>query len=69
MLLKGDKDGFAGRYEGDGLAWTVSKVYLGRGIGARWQVKGPYFGKTPHNFASIREIVHNWISQGVEKVA
>ncbi len=69
MLLKGDKDGFAGRYEGEGLVWTVSKVYLGRGIGARWQVKGPYFGDTPHNFASIGKIVQNWTSQGVVKVA
>lgn len=34
IKLKGDKDGFAGRYEGEGLIWTVSKFYFGRGLGA-----------------------------------
>jgi len=70
IKLQGDKDGFAGRYEGEGHAWTVGKVYVGKGIGARWTVEGPFFRKGGmHDFSSIGEIVRNWKDQGVEKVA
>lgn len=70
IVLKGDKDGFAGRYEAEGKVWKVAKVYLGKGIGARWMVEGPYFSKGDFfNWADIRGIVANWMEQGAAKTA
>ena len=69
MTKISDKAGFAGRYEGEGLVWMVTKFYCGRGIGARWQVEGPYFGAGFLNWAGIEEVVKNWKQNGVEKVA
>ena len=68
FTLKGDKDGFAGQYEGEGHAWKVSKVYVGKGIGARWTVEGPYFQKGGmFDYGTISGIVQNWKEQGVSR--
>ena len=68
--LSGDKDGFAGKYQGEGYSWEVSKFYFGKGLGAGWKVAGPFFGaEKVYNWNSIRSIVENWKEQGVEKVA
>lgn len=66
ITLKGDRDGFAGRYECEGHVWKISKVYCGKGIGARWMVDGPFFGKRDmHTYATISGVVKNWKEQGV----
>lgn len=70
IALNGDKDGFAGTYAAEGNVWTVTKVYVGRGIGARWQVTGPFFGERSFfDFSGIGKIVSNWLAQGAIKTS
>lgn len=70
--LKGDKAGYAGRYvhKETGFQWTVSKWYFGRGLGAGWQVEGPYFSEhRAYDRLNIQKVIANWLNEGVEKVA
>jgi hypothetical protein len=68
ITLKGDKDGFSGSYQGEGHTWKVGKVYLSKGIGARWTVEGPFFRKGGmYDYQSMSEIIQNWKDQGVAR--
>lgn len=70
IKLKGDSDGFAGRYEAEGRAWTVAKFYVGKGIGARWTVNGPFFSEGRfYGWSDIKAIVDNWTANGAVKTA
>lgn len=69
MQIKGDRDGFAGRYTSKcgQYVWTITKHYYGKGIGARWMIDGPMFAKRVYSYADVSTQVKDWSDLGVTK--
>jgi hypothetical protein len=67
MQIKSDKDGLAGRYSNGQHVWTVTKHYLGKGIGARWMIEGPFFSGRYFNHADVMGQIKDWSEVGVTK--
>lgn len=48
--------------------WTVTKHYLGKGIGARWLIDGPFFAERSYrNHGDMLAQIKDWFEAGVTR--